>query len=79
MEEILKQILAEMQDIKKEMKQRFDSVDEQFTELNHKLEVIREQTAANSEIHSPVADVQKQVDDLATDVKRHNESVESDE
>ncbi|GED14886.1 MbeD/MobD family mobilization/exclusion protein [Aneurinibacillus migulanus] len=69
MEEILKQILAEMQDMKKEMNQRFDSVDERFTELNHKLEVIREQTAANSEIHSPVADVQKQVDDLATDVK----------
>ncbi|GED16953.1 hypothetical protein [Aneurinibacillus migulanus] len=69
MEETLKQILIEMQDMKKEMNQRFDSVDERFNGLNHKLDVIREQTAANSEIHSPVTDVQKQVDDLATDVK----------
>ncbi len=48
MEETLKQILIEMQDMKKEMNQRFDSVDERFNGLNHKLDVIREQTAANS-------------------------------
>lgn len=69
MEDMLKQILVEMQSMKQEMNQRFDHVDKQFDELNHKLEVIREQTASNSEMYSPVADVQKQVDELTTDVK----------
>ncbi|BAU26581.1 MbeD/MobD like protein [Aneurinibacillus soli] len=69
MEDMLKQILVEMQSMKQEMNQRFDHVDKQFDELNHKLEVIREQTASNSEMYSPVADVQKQVDELSTDVK----------
>lgn len=69
MEDMLKQILVEMQSMKQEMNQRFDHVDKRFDELNHKLEVIREQTASNSEMYSPVADVQKQVDELATDIK----------
>jgi predicted phage gp36 major capsid-like protein len=76
MDDTLKQLLAELQ----KTNQRLDALEngqkelraeikQQFEEVKEELRVIKDQTARNSELQSPVAEVQKQVDDLTTDVK----------
>jgi outer membrane murein-binding lipoprotein Lpp len=60
---------SEMNNMKSEMNERFNYVDQQFAEMNYKLEVVREQTASNSELHSQVNDMEKRVDELTMDVK----------
>jgi chromosome segregation ATPase len=60
---------SEINSMKSEMNERFNYVDQQFAEMNYKLEVVREQTASNSELHSQVNDMEKRVDELTMDVK----------
>ncbi|NME97439.1 hypothetical protein [Aneurinibacillus aneurinilyticus] len=83
MEAILKQILEKLNSMDEDIKELKNTqkkvadgqealtagMNKQFEEIKNDLRILKEQTVRASELQSPVADVQKQVDDLATDVR----------
>lgn len=83
MEAILKQILEKLNSMDEDIKELKNTqkkvadgqealtvgMNKQFEEIKNDLRILKEQTVRASELQSPVTDVQKQVDDLATDVR----------
>ncbi|ERI07102.1 hypothetical protein [Aneurinibacillus aneurinilyticus] len=83
MEAILKQILEKLNSMDEDIKELKNTqkkvadgqealtagMNKQFEEIKNDLRILKEQTVRASELQSPVTDVQKQVDDLAIDVK----------
>ncbi|MEZ2660414.1 hypothetical protein [Aneurinibacillus aneurinilyticus] len=52
-----------------EIEKRLDTLEHGQQEIKNTLQLVKEQTACASELQSPIGDVQKQVDDLALDLK----------
>ncbi|MED0671839.1 hypothetical protein P4S95_16805 [Aneurinibacillus aneurinilyticus] len=83
MEAILKQILEKLNSMDEDIKELKNTqkkvadgqealtagMNKQFEEIKNDLRILKEQTVRASELQSPVTDVQKQVDDLAIDVR----------
>jgi hypothetical protein len=82
-DEILKQILTELQTMNQRIgalengqetlgegqNELRAEIHQEFAEVKADLRIIKDQTAKNSELQSPVSDVQKEVEELRLDLK----------
>ncbi|WP_047153810.1 hypothetical protein [Aneurinibacillus tyrosinisolvens] len=82
-DEILKQILTELQTMNQRIgalengqetlgegqNELRAQIHREFAEVKADLRIIKDQTAKNSELQSPVSDVQKEVEELRLDLK----------
>ncbi|GAB7386440.1 hypothetical protein BSNK01_02750 [Bacillaceae bacterium] len=64
-----KEIKSELKDLKQNVLDIEKKLNIEFAELNNKLEIIKKQTAYNTEYYYHIKQIETRIDDLETDVK----------